>query len=122
MAPEVMQAVTGKSFTSSAGILPNHVRHRLRGRVYPGIVRCAHRFVHGRVYHGVDSHALALLDIFEGDEYRRLRVNVAVVGGKQTTAYAYVIRPCYVKLFTRDDWDIEAFVKNDLRLYLQRLQ
>jgi len=116
MMPEVMQAVTGKSFTSSAGILPNHVRHRLRGRVYPGIVRCAHRFVHGRVYHGVDRHALALLDNFEGDEYRRIRVNVTIVGGKHTIAYAYVIRPSCARLMTKLDWDLEGLVGKALKL------
>lgn len=121
MMPEVMQAVTGKSFTSSAGILPNYVRRRLKGRVYPGVVRCAHRFANGRVYHGVDRHALALLDTFEGDEFRRIRVNVAIVGGKHTIAYAYVIRPCYARLLMKTDWGMEWFVEKDLKLYLQRL-
>jgi len=115
-----MQAVTGKSLTSSAGILRNYARRRLRGRVYPGILKCAHQSVHGRVYHAVDRHSLALLDSFEGDEYRRIRVNVRIAEGKRTVAYAYVIRSCYVKLLTVDDWDIEAFTKNDLKLYLAK--
>jgi len=122
MLPEVMQAVTGKSFTSSPGTLRNYARRRLRGRAYPGIVKCAHQSVHGRVYHGVDRHALALLDTFEGDEYRRITVNVRRAGGKRTTAYVYVIRPRYTRLLMKQDWDLEVFVKKDLKMYLQQLR
>jgi len=119
--PAVLQAVTGKILVSTAATLPGYGRYRLRGRVYPGIVQAAHRSVDGLVYHGVNRHCLALLDAFEGDEYRRIRVLVKASGGKRIPAYTYVIRPRYSRLLMKQDWGLEEFVKKDLKLYLQRL-
>ena len=77
--------------------------------------------VHGCIYHGVDRHCLALLDAFEGDEYRRIRVSVTVAGGKRISAYTYAIRPRYTRLLMKQEWVLERFIRKDLKLYLQKL-
>ena len=121
MVPEVMRAVTGKSLRAADATLRNYVRYRLWGRVYPGIRKSASALVHGCIYHGVDRHCLALLDDFEGDEYRRIRVRVMVAGGKKVSAYTYAIRPRFTRLLMKQDWDPARFVRKDLKLYLQKL-
>lgn len=120
--PEALQAVTGKIFVSTEGKLRGYGRYRLTGRVYPGIIKSAHRSVHGYIYHGVDRHSLDRLDAFEAEEYRRIRVMVMESGGNRTPAYTYVIRACFAKLLMKQDWDLGGFVKRDLKLYLQRVR
>lgn len=121
MIPEVMTAVTGKYFNTSASVLRDYTRRSLRDRVYPGIRKSMHASVQGYVYQKVDGHSLALLDAFEGEEFRRIRVNVTIAGGKRQPAYAYVIRARYVKLMMLEDWDLQRFMERDLKQYLQRL-
>ena len=116
-----MAAVAGRSFTAAPATLHNYTRRRLRGRVYPGIRKAAHQAVQGYLYHGLDRHALARLDAFEGEEYRRVRVKVMDAVGKRHSAYTYVIRARETRLLMQQDWDPELFVKDDLKLYLQRM-
>lgn len=121
MVPGIMQAVTGKKLIFSEATLKGYGRYRLRGRVYPGIIKSAHGSVRGLIWHGVDRRSLELLDAFEAEEYRRIPVTVRGNDGKRYSAYTYVIRPRYAKLLTREDWDLEEFRKIHLKQYLQRL-
>lgn len=121
MVPEVMQAVIGKKLVFNEATLKGYGRYRLRGRIYPGIIRSAHESVQGRIYYGVNRHSLARLDTFEADEYRRIRVIVTGMDGKRVTAWTYVIRSRYGKLLTKEGWDPEMFRKHHLNLYLQRI-
>ena len=119
--PAVMEAVTGKSFKSTPACLQGYARFRLKERVYPGITQVPDRSVAGCVYHGIDRHALDLIDVFEADEYRRKRLTITADDGERMSAYTYVITPSHSMLLTNQDWDIDNFVKQHLSEYLQRI-
>ena len=121
MVPEVMRVVTGNKLVFTDGTLEGYGRYRLRGRVYPGIIKSAHESVQGRIYNGVNRYSLARLDKFEAEEYRRIRVCITGVDGRRVMAWAYVIRKRYIKFLTREAWDVEEFRNNHLKHYLQRI-
>jgi gamma-glutamylcyclotransferase (GGCT)/AIG2-like uncharacterized protein YtfP len=119
--PAVMEAVTGKSFESTEAVLQGYARYRLKGRIYPGITKVPNRSVDGCVYHGIDNPVLGLIDAFEADEYQRVRVTVTGTDGVLISANTYVITPAHSTLLTRQDWDLDGFVKKHLESYLQGL-
>lgn len=89
--PEVVRALTGRSFAAIEARLPGYDRYLLRGQPYPGIVRSPGGVVPGTLYLGVDGDALRRLDRYEGPPYRRTEVTVATGSAGRVAAWAYVI-------------------------------
>lgn len=58
------------------GVLKNYNRYKLYDCYYPAIAECLHSEVHGFVYKNLTNDQIQALDIFEGDEYKRCKVNV----------------------------------------------
>jgi hypothetical protein len=117
--PEVMTAVTGRSFESCDAVLRDHRRRMLRGRVYPGIRFAPGETTEGRLYLDLDAAAFASLDDFEGDEYERRRVTVGVES-RWLAAEAYVLGGEHHDLMTTTLWDPRRFVASHLRAYVAR--
>jgi gamma-glutamylcyclotransferase (GGCT)/AIG2-like uncharacterized protein YtfP len=116
--PLVIEAVTGKSFPSTAAVLPDFARFLLQGEMYPGIFRDGGSEVTGVLYEQVDRDSLALLDLFEGDFFRREEVQVATPSEPQVDAYTYVVPPERRLLFSDQPWDREAFISRNLADFL----
>jgi gamma-glutamylcyclotransferase (GGCT)/AIG2-like uncharacterized protein YtfP len=108
---DVMEAVTGRMFSSRAAHLEGYRCARLEGRTYPGIAPAAGARTPGRLYSGLDSDALGYLDAFEGSLYVREEVIVVSEGGVSALAFAYVLEPGSRALLTGDTWGLEAFRK-----------
>jgi gamma-glutamylcyclotransferase (GGCT)/AIG2-like uncharacterized protein YtfP len=117
--PEVMTAVTGRTFEHRDAVLRDHRRRMLRGRVYPGIRFAAGEVTEGRVYLDLDTSALASLDDFEGEEYER-RTVVVGVGSERLSAEAYVLGGAHHDLMTAALWDARRFAGSHLRVYVAR--
>jgi gamma-glutamylcyclotransferase (GGCT)/AIG2-like uncharacterized protein YtfP len=116
--PEVMAAVTGRTFASTAAVLPDHARFLLHGETYPGVVHSYRAEVEGVLYQDVDRDSLALLDLFEGEFYRRETVHVTTASQQRVTAEAYLVPSDHGVLLSQQPWEREHFVAQHLSGFL----
>ena len=115
--PVVMEAVTGRKFTSSPAILNDYIRYIVKRQVYPGIIPLAGSVVDGRLYFDMDDAAVRILDAFEDVLYERRQVEVNC-NNQKIPAQAYVVAEKYRNLLSRENWDIKAFESEQLVNYL----
>jgi len=116
--PQVIEAVTGRSFASTIAVLRNYARFLLRAEAYPGIYRDFHSEVVGVLYEGVDRDSMVLLDLFEGDFYRREKVEAMTPSRRRVEAVTYVVRPEHRLLFSSQPWDRDEFISRHLEDFL----
>ncbi len=109
MEETVMTAVTGRCFAWREGELAGYVREGVAGEVYPGIRPQAGAVTRGRIYLGVDAAALARLDVFEGELYRREWLPVRSDTGEELTAAVYVMAPEFSHRLSGRPWDPARF-------------
>ena len=107
--PEVMRAVTGRSFRHRPAVLEGYRRSLLVGSSYPGILATSGERTSGIAYESLDRRTFEILDDWEGDSYRRDEVRVTLTSGQTLRAYAYVLRPECAHLISDTPWDAEAF-------------
>jgi gamma-glutamylcyclotransferase (GGCT)/AIG2-like uncharacterized protein YtfP len=120
---DVVEAVTGRRFEGVKASLEDYGRRRVRDRRYPGVFPEPGSRTEGVLYRGVDAAALALLDLFEGDLYDRVALQVCVdegPAGAQTwsSAWTYVVAPRHRALLSDELWDAEAFLREHGAAYL----
>ena len=116
--PDIMEAVTGRSFDSVEAMADGYARYLLKGRVYPGMTPVSGRTTSGRVYLGVDEQSLELLDQFEDDVYVRRLIPVQTTTANWLKAFAYIIDPKDKDWLTADPWIKESFAEQYLSSYL----
>jgi hypothetical protein len=116
----VWRAVAGRRRCSDAGTLRGYAIYRVKGETYPGIVPSdsAEAMVRGCVYRDLDSPILERLDRFEGDAYRRVPVAVEMDGGETMPCEAYVVRPSFVHILSREPWSADWFETYGLQPFL----
>ncbi|MCY4745220.1 gamma-glutamylcyclotransferase [Pelomonas sp. UHG3] len=106
---DIMARVCGREFASEPASLAGHSRHPVRGQDYPGLRLAPEGCVPGRLYRDVDAAAWARLDAFEGEEYERVEVPVALADGRSETAWVYRFRPAFAERLLPGAWDADAF-------------
>lgn len=116
--PEVMAAITGRTFPSTSAVLPDHARFLLLGETYPGVFHSYRAEVTGVLYQGVDPDSLALLDLFEGEFYNRKTVHVMTLSRSRVRAEAYLVPPNHEVLLSQQPWEREDFVARHLNGFL----
>jgi gamma-glutamylcyclotransferase (GGCT)/AIG2-like uncharacterized protein YtfP len=119
LVPEVMEAVTGRSFPAREAEVAGFARRRLRGRIYPAAIERAGSHLAGRLYEAVDPATLARLDRFEGPLYERREVFVTAAGGGGTRAELYVLAPAHRGELLEEPWDLGTFSSRHLGAYLR---
>ncbi len=92
MFPEVWSRVVAGSYASMTATLAGHGRFAIQDELYPGMVPAADASVRGTLYLDVAGDDLDRLDRFEGDEYRRLAVDVLGADGVVRMAETYIYR------------------------------
>ena len=89
---DVLGAVLGR-MVDMAGLrraqAPGYRAVPYPGRVYPALVKTAADAAPGLLLDDLSALDLAVLDAFEGDEYRRESISV-IADGLSLTAYAYL--------------------------------
>lgn len=131
MAPQVLHRVLYGSTTPHRSqidaikihpaILPKYIRHRVAGCDYPAILASSEpsACVRGTYVEGLTAADIWRLDIFEGDEYERVKVPLQLLddSGEQQEdliAETYVwIAP--IKDLEKGEWDFEKFKKEKLK-------
>ena len=105
----IMEQVAGDAFDSVSGILTNHLRKRVRQRVFPAVTPKSGHHVEGRLYLKLTDSAMTRLDRFEGDLYQRQSVSVQLKSQELIQAFAYVIRPEHQSMLSEHDWSLDNF-------------
>lgn len=117
--------------------LDGYCRHTVRGCDYPGIVVARdgdgdgqQQHVRGRLVSGLTDADLARLDVFEGPQYERRRLRVAVLASisvdyniviGRTEADTYVfLHPD--DLLPGDDWDFVDFERNKMGRFIGAIE
>lgn len=138
MFPEVWRIVVGREFETRPAVLPGHQIFRIAGAVYPGIIKASPPpaafppppstgshptppFVRGLVYLHLDFASLARLDRFEGENYRRLSVDITTDDDQTLSADTYIIPPEHRQLLTDEVWTAEEFAnRGDLARFVAK--
>lgn len=121
MFDEVWSQLVCRDYLRRSARLHGFVRRRVRGDVYPVIVRSDHGdWVDGVVYFGVQRDDLQRLDFFEADPYDRQTQVVLVEGREQHRADAYVLKDDYRYMVHDCEWDPQWFEREALPLFLGR--
>ncbi len=116
---DVLAAVTGRRFEGVVATLDDHARYCVKQQPFPGIVPQAGSQVRGLVYRGIDPVALARIDEFEGELYRRETVSVRTDDGRDIEAQAYVVRPRFHSLLADAPWDEDTFARRWRERYVR---
>jgi len=90
--PDVLGAVLGRAVAMDAlqrATAPGHRAVSFPGRVYPALVPLAGDVAPGLIVEGLSALDLAVLDAFEGEEFRRQGLTV-VLDGRHCPAEAYI--------------------------------
>lgn len=107
MFPQVWQRVVQGDYRSEPACLTGFARFAIAGETYPGMVAQAGASVMGVLYFNVGQHDMAALDAFEGEDYRRDTVSVALESGGTVDAQTYIyLQP---KKMLPSPWAPEAF-------------
>lgn len=117
---DIMARVCGREFASEPASLADHRRHPVRGQDYPGLQAAPGGVVSGRLYRDVDAAAWARLDAFEGEEYERVPVLVALADGTTLAAQVYRFRPGFSARLLPGEWDEQAFAREGRQRFIAR--
>lgn len=117
---DIMARVCGHEFASEPASLADHRRHPVRGQDYPGLRAAAGGRVPGRLYLDVTDEAWTRLDAFEGEEYERADIVVALAEGRVLPAQVYRFRAEFADRLLLDDWDAEAFAREGRQRFIAR--
>lgn len=102
--------------TVKPGTLSDHVRYRVRERDYPGVISKPGSHVKGTVAFNLSDSDVAKLDEFEGNDYKRVVVDVDVEG-KTVASNLYLWIGGEDRL-DGQDWDVDVFVKEKMDRWL----
>lgn len=119
--PEIMHQIVGRKISPVKASLQDYACYTVRNRHYPAAAHTAGSSITGLLYSGLTARELALLDRYEGIEYRRLRVGVTLEENKHAQAWVYVLRPQHTAQLTDQVWSLEDFIKGQARDYLRAL-
>jgi gamma-glutamylcyclotransferase (GGCT)/AIG2-like uncharacterized protein YtfP len=115
----VWERVVAGEYRAEAATVRGFSRRRIRGELYPALVRAApDAEVAGVLYRDVSAPDVAALDRFEGEgeAYSRILVRIHLAGGgvEQGWSYLYLRRD----LVEDSPWDPELFETDGLERFL----
>ena len=118
MCEDIMGAVSGVRSAHCSATLDGYCRHPVIGAEYPGMVARAGHQVCGELYLDLPPAAWPRLDRFEGEEYERRIVEVALADGKLQPAWTYIFRAELAARLGEGDWDFARFLREGKRRFV----
>jgi len=118
--PELVTALTGKSFFYSPFILNGFKRYRVRGCDYPAIVEETESKAEGLLIENVDKNSMEILTFFEGEEYQKQQITVFNSVKKEITAATFVWI-ADKNLLENREWSAIEFKRKLLDYYLNEI-
>ena len=116
--PEVIRTVTGQSYAGQKATLHGYAIYRVKNAEFPGIVSADNNKVEGILYENVADKFMKVLDLFEGDLYKRQMLQVEQADGMISKAWCYVIRDKNKGLLTSDTWRLADFLAKGLESFM----
>lgn len=115
MFDEVWRPLAVRPSASMTAELAGFAREGVVNERYPGLRAQPGAVTAGRVYLDVDAETLSRLDAFEGSEYRRVAVSVAVKGrgGRRALVDAQVYLFVDPARLDGKPWDPDRFERDD---------
>ncbi len=107
---QILAAVSGCRPEARPATLLDYCRYAVRGQAYPALVPSRGQSVSGIWYAGLPRHAWHALDLFEGEMYERIAVEVKSEDGQQLRAQTYLCKVAYRSLLEEEDWSYETFL------------
>ena len=105
-APVWERVVRGR-YASAPATISGYSCYAVRDETYPGLIAQAEGTVHGVVYFDVDAIDLAVLDAFEGCDYRRDFTVAKLDSGEAVGVDIYVYLP--IERLLTQAWEPKAF-------------
>lgn len=111
------------NLTTTPAILPAHRRHRVADADYPAILPHPTSTVRGTFVTGLTDADIWRLDIFEGSEYERQKVDVKVLKGEDAEEWETVEAETYIWIAGEDqleggEWDFDEFKREKMRFWV----
>ncbi|ETS02826.1 hypothetical protein M419DRAFT_7604 [Trichoderma reesei RUT C-30] len=109
--------------TFTPAILDGYCRHRVQYADYPAIVEEPGHCVRGMYATGLTDANIHKLDIFEGDEYKRIKVKVKLLKMEDGKEVEGEVKEADVYVFLNPDqlekreWDFEEFREQRMKLW-----
>ena len=91
--PDVLELVLGRVLAGAAATAPGYRAVGMPGRSYPGLRRQPGATAEGLLLSGLSGTDLALLDLFEGEEYSRGDIEIIVTGRVVVTDVYWPVPP-----------------------------
>ena len=114
--PELVTALTGKSFGYISAGLNGFKRCRVKGCDYPAIIEESGAIVKGYIIENVDKKSMQILTFFEGEEYEKKQNSISLLNTIINTALFVWVGDR--ELLENRDWDADEFKKKSLEYYL----
>jgi hypothetical protein len=114
-----MKAVVGHTYRGVKAKLPGYAIYKIKNAEYPGAVFDPESEISGVLYAELSDVDLAILDVFEGELYRRSLLKVVLQSGEIIDSWLYVVREDLRKYLTVEPWDLKAFVKDGLKSFME---
>ena len=115
----VWDRVVAGNYLAASAVLHGYARRAVIDEDYP--VAFASRpedSICGIVYYDVEPDDVHRLDIFEGDYYQRVSVDLELPQLRVITADVYVVKQRYQRIISDQYWDPEDFQMNALAKFL----
>ena len=117
--PEVIKTVTGRTHAGVTARLLDYAIYRVKTARYPGIVYSPDKETTGILYKGVSEEELKILDLFEGDLYERICLDVIKHNGKNQKAWVYVVPETQKEKLTHEPWHLKEFLEKDFEAFMR---
>ena len=117
MFQKVFDHVVSRSYQCEKAALAGWRRISLIGEDYPGLI-AGEGAVYGMVWKNIIDHDLALLDVFEGEYYERITVEVDSSERGRVHCFVYVICERYRHLVSEHEWSPAEFEEHSLSRFI----
>jgi gamma-glutamylcyclotransferase (GGCT)/AIG2-like uncharacterized protein YtfP len=123
MFPAIWRAVVGREAAGEPATVRGFAVYRAPGDVYPVMVQGgANDEARGVVYRNLDDATVQLLDDYEAGLYDRVAIEATLAAGETLTCHCYLLRRVYERPANLEPWDADAFERDDLPGYLDRMR
>lgn len=120
MSTDIMFQVAGEKFDFTHAKLHDYFRSKIHSEEYPAIVGQTGAKVTGIVYFDIPPAPLHQLDLFEGEFYKRLTVDVILTSGDPCKALTYAFKPEYHHMLTGEEWCNKEFLLTGKKKFKKR--
>jgi len=115
---ELVKALTGTTFSTKGGILPDFKCFAVNGADYPAVVFHKGSSVKGKILLNVDDRSLEILRFYEGDEYECITASIHTEN-ETTKALVFVWKGANARL--NGSWNENRFKVTSLETYISEV-